>query len=81
MLLKLTKKQKNSVKITYHLNRFVANIGKNDPVLREYYSVENMMKEFYENGIKNAEFDDKALFMYEQGGEFIINKNQDQTLH
>lgn len=81
MLLKLTKKQKNCVKVTYHLNRFVANIGKTDPVLREYYSVGNMMKEFYENGIKKAEFDDKALFMYEQGGEFIINNNHDQTLN
>ena len=81
MRLKLTKEQKKSVKITYISNRFVANIGKKDPILREYYSVDNMMKEFYENGIKDAQFDNKAYFMFEQGGEFNTLRDPEETLH
>jgi len=41
--------------------------------------MDNMMKEFDENGIEKAEFDDKANFMYEQGDEF--RKDHDKTLH
>jgi len=81
MRLKLTKEQKSSVKITYSSNRFVANIGKIDPILREYYSVDNMMKEFSENGIKDAQFDNKAYFMFEQGGEFNTLRDHEETLH
>lgn len=81
MLLNLTDEQKNSVKITYNSNRFVVNIGKNDPILREYYSVDNMMKEFDENGIEKAEFDDRAHFMYEQRYEFRINHDRKESLH
>jgi len=81
MILNLTEEQRDSVKITFNSNRFVVNIGKKDSMLREYYSIDNMMKEFDENGIEKAEFDDKAHFMYEQGGEFIIKHNHDETLH
>jgi hypothetical protein len=81
MLLNLTKEQRNSVKITYSSNRFVANIGKKDPICREYYSVDNMMKEFHENGIQNAEFDNKAYFMFEEGGEFCTLHDHEETLH
>jgi len=69
MKLNLTEEQRNYVKITYNSNRFAVNIGEKDPVLREYYSVDNMMKEFKENGIEKAEFDDKAHFMYDQAFE------------
>jgi len=79
MILNLTEEQRDSVKITFNSNRFVVNIGKKDPILREYYSMDNMMKEFDENGIEKAEFDDKANFMYEQGDEF--RKDHDKTLH
>ncbi|MDY0187097.1 MAG: cytoplasmic protein [Syntrophus sp. (in: bacteria)] len=81
MLLNLTKEQKNSVRVTYSSNRFVVNIGKQDPILREYYSVDNMRKEFYENGIEKADFDDRAFFMYEEGDEFSVIHDSDETLH
>jgi len=81
MILNLTDEQRNYVKITYSSNRFEVNIGEKDPIRRKYYSVDNMLKEFKENEIEKAEFDDKAHFMYEQGGEFIIKHNHDETLH
>jgi hypothetical protein len=81
MILNLTEEQRDYVKITYNSNRFVVNIGKKDPILREYYSRDNMMKEFDENGIEKAEFDYKAHFMYEQGDEFNIKHDHNEALH
>ena len=71
MILNLTDEQRDYVKITYNSDRFEANIGENDPILREYYSVEAMLQEFEENEIENADFDDQAHNMYRQGLESI----------
>jgi len=81
MILNLTDEQRNYVKITYSSNRFEVNIGEKDPIRRKYYSVDNMLKEFKENEIEKAEFDDKAYFMFEEGGEFCTLHDQVETLH
>ncbi len=71
MKLNLTDAEKMHVKITYNSssNCFEVNIGKKDPVVREYPSVKEMMAEFQENGIGSADFDDEAHRMFKQGME------------
>jgi len=81
MILNLTDEQRNYVKITYSSNRFEVNIGEKDPIRRKYYSVDNMLKEFKENEIEKAEFDDKAHFMFDQGDEFITERDKNGELH
>lgn len=64
MLLKLTAEQRNCVKITLASERFQARMGETDPVVREYQTLEEMMNEFEENGIDQADFDDAAHAVY-----------------
>jgi len=66
MILNLTEEQRDYVKITFNSNRFEVNIGEKDPILREYYAVTDMLKEFEENQIEQADFDDKAHDIYKQ---------------
>jgi len=66
MKLDLTEESKDYVRITYNTDHFVVNIGENDPILREYSSVEDMLKEFQENEIGHADFDDVAHRMFQQ---------------
>ncbi len=64
MLLKLTDEQRDYVKITFNTDRFVAKMGEDDPVVREYFSVQDMLQEFEENGIESAEFDTQSHEIY-----------------
>jgi len=81
MLLNLTEKQKSYIKVTYNPNRFEVNIGEKDPIHREYYSVVDMLKEFVENEIKNAEFDARARYVFNYGDEFITERDENEVLH
>ncbi|ABC77298.1 hypothetical protein [Syntrophus aciditrophicus] len=60
MELNLKEEEKSYVKITYSSDHFIVNIGKKNSISREYYSVRDMMKEFQENDIDSADFDDEA---------------------
>ena len=53
MQLKLTEEQRNYVKITFNNDRFEVRMGEKDSIMREYYSVEDMLREFEENGIES----------------------------
>jgi hypothetical protein len=64
VLLKLTEEQINYVKITFNTDRFVVKIGEVEPVVREYYSVPDMLREFEENGIESADFDGLSHEVY-----------------
>jgi len=66
MFLDLTEDEKNHVKITYNAIRFEVDFGQNSSVVREYFSVEDMMNEFQENGIEKADFDDEAHRIFKQ---------------
>jgi len=66
MILNLTEEERNYVKITYNAIRFEVNFGRNNSMAREYFSVDDMMKEFQENGIERADFDDEAHRMFNQ---------------
>ena len=81
MLLNLTEKQKSYIKVTYNPNRFEVKIGEIDPIHREYYSVADMLKEFVENEIKKAEFDDRACYVFNQGDQFITERDENEILH
>ena len=66
MKLNLTADEKNYVKITYKSDHFQVYFGKNSSLSRDYYSVEDMMKEFHENKIERADFDDEAHRLFNQ---------------
>jgi len=66
MILNLTEEERNYVKITYNAIRIEVNFGRNNSMAREYFSVDDMMKEFQENGIERADFDDEAHRMFNQ---------------
>jgi hypothetical protein len=67
MKLNLSEEARNYVKITYDTNHFEVNFGKENPLSRKYYSVDDMMKEFHENKIVSADFDDEAHKMFNKG--------------
>lgn len=64
MQLNLTNEQRNYIKITYASKRFEVDMGEKETIHREYYSLEDMMNEFEENGIEQADFDDTAHAVY-----------------
>jgi len=66
MFLDLTEDERNHVRVTYNAIRFEVNFGRNNSMAREYFSVDDMMKEFQENGIERADFDDEAHRMFNQ---------------
>jgi len=65
--LNLAEKYRNYVKITYDTDHFNVSFGKENPFLRKYYSVDDMMAEFYENKIESADFDDEAHEKFNKG--------------
>jgi hypothetical protein len=64
MQLKLTEEQRNYVKSTFNNDRFEVRMGEKEPLIREYYSVQDILKEFEENGIESGDFDSKAHEIY-----------------
>lgn len=66
MYLDLTEDERNHVKVTYNAIRFEVDFGQNRTMLREYFSVDDMMKEFEENGIEKADFDEEAHRIFKQ---------------
>ncbi|SEM35731.1 hypothetical protein SAMN04489760_111100 [Syntrophus gentianae] len=66
MLLKLAAEQRDYVKITFNTDRFVAEMGEDNPVVREYLSVQEMLQEFEENGIESADFDTQSHEIYKK---------------
>ena len=66
MNLDLTEDERNHVMISYNAIRFEVNFGQNFTMLREYFTVEAMMKEFEENGIERADFTDEAHRVFKQ---------------
>ncbi len=66
MKLNLTREMKDYVKISYDTDHFNVMFGKNNPVSRKYYSVDDMLKEFHENKIESADFDDEAHEIFKQ---------------
>jgi len=67
MKLNLSEKYRNYVKITYDTDHFIVTFGKDNPFERKYYSVDDMMAEFYENKIESADFDDEAHEKFNKG--------------
>jgi len=71
MFLDLTEDERNHVRVTYNAIRFEVNFGQHPTMSREYFTVDAMMKEFEENGIEKADFDDEAHRMYIKGLESL----------
>jgi hypothetical protein len=67
MFLDLTEDERNHVRVTYNAIRFEVNFGKDNTMQREYFTVDDMMNEFEENGIEKADFDEEAHQMYTKG--------------
>jgi len=75
-LLKLTEEQRNHVKITFSSDRFEVKMGEHNIILREYYSVQDMLREFEENKIESADFDSKSHEIYNKLMEQAYNLSQ-----
>jgi len=75
-LLKLTEEQRNHVKITFKSDRFEVRMGEQNILLREYSSVQDMLREFEENRIESADFDSKSHEIYNKLMEQAYNLSQ-----
>jgi hypothetical protein len=64
MKLNLTTSDRNTVRVTFSVNKFIATFGEYDALLGAYTSKRDLKREFKENGITNAKFDVSAQRMY-----------------
>lgn len=64
MKLNLTASDRNTVRVTFSVNKFIATFGEYDALLGAYASKGDLKREFKENGITNAKFDGIARNMY-----------------
>lgn len=62
--LNLTEAERNSVVVTFSVNKFVATFGEHDALLGTYMSKTAMKEDFKRNEIKNPQIRGLAVKMY-----------------
>jgi hypothetical protein len=73
MNLNLTTEEKNSIRVTFKNNCFIATYGDNNDHLGKYLTCYEMLIDFESGGIDKAKFDVMAHFVYEQGDDILID--------
>ncbi len=70
--LRLTREEKNSMRVTFKNNYFMATYGENNAPFGRYCCCEEMLNDFERHQIHKVEFDSMAHYLYERGDLFLM---------